>query len=225
MVKFSSVPPLAWATKADSQTRAGVLAAIGAGFALARSRPTSLQNDALREATFEIPYDIARLNKDAPQFKITDMGHCPVFSDQTQMVLDIALEGFKPSFTHEKDTRVFLYYPNGSKKATAAFLVINTEFTVPSPQEPNEIKEPFPGTSLEIRHSLVQYAINMWINTYARWADDHPEIIRKNIEPGNLPVIFCFRNKISGSIFDQKTKIFPGPVSASLIFDLIQPEI
>lgn len=200
-------PPLSWVVTADPEVAGGVFSGIQAGLTLAKSRPAKFRVKALREFVFQLPHEIARLNKDAPKFKLEDMGPCPDWADMP------AKQVAALPFNLQKDTKVFLYYPDGAEKATAAFLVINTELNVPdgttSFKKTQDIKV------------LIFIAIRSWMDTYEKWMEISPEIIKNKIEPGNLPIIFCFQNKISGSLYDQKAETFHDAGTAMVVLDLM----
>ncbi|KAL2285305.1 hypothetical protein FJTKL_08252 [Diaporthe vaccinii] len=65
--------PHTWARTVDQQTRDEVEATLAVGFNKARNSAPHQRNDALREATFQVPHELARLNKDAPDFKLEDL--------------------------------------------------------------------------------------------------------------------------------------------------------
>lgn len=63
-----------WALTADRQTRKEVATAVNAAFIRARESAPHELNDARREATFQVPHELARLNKDVPDFRLEDLG-------------------------------------------------------------------------------------------------------------------------------------------------------
>lgn len=44
------------------------------GFDIARNSAPHQRNDALREATFQVPHELASLSQDAPDFRLEDLG-------------------------------------------------------------------------------------------------------------------------------------------------------
>lgn len=69
-----TIPSHIWARKADQQTRDEVEEALALAFNKARNSAPQRRNGALREATFEVPHELARLNSDAPGFRLEDLG-------------------------------------------------------------------------------------------------------------------------------------------------------
>lgn len=51
----------------------------------------------------------------------------------------------------------------------------------------------------------MEFGTNSWRLRYRIWADRQPDIIDR-IKPGPLPVIFCFRGKVTSCLFDPKTR-------------------
>lgn len=232
-------PPLSWFERADPGTQASVISGVSAGFKLAQSmEPAAARWDALRQATFAVPQEIARFITDAPDFRIEEIGPCAPFSPASQVIIDAIAKntGFKPAFDIAEDTKVFLYFPNANKgqKATAAFVAINTDQLVSkkpdSPQEKDSADNQGPIMRRDVLEArpirndkvgtLIAFAVNLWLNQYSYWVHNKPEIIVERIAPGSLPVIFCLQDKACGCTFDQKLRQFPDPEEASRILQL-----
>lgn len=137
--KGGTIPPHTWARTAEQQTREKVETILSEEFNRARNSTLHQRNDALREATFHVPHVLARLNKDAPDFRLEDLGpmvHAKKFWDR----LGEIHPSLAPYFDCAEETRVFLYFPNGATKATAVFVAVNAE-PLRKPQPPSGVGE------------------------------------------------------------------------------------
>lgn len=136
--------------------------------------------------------------------------------------MDADVAGDEPGgalFDPQKDARIFLYFPNGSEKATAAFLAINAEFPIGTPSEAM-------ATAISTHSQparLIDQAMRAWTVQYAAWQDENPEVI-KRLEPvsGKFPVIFCYRDMISGCHYDVASKRFVETDTARIVFGLVE---
>lgn len=180
---------------ADPKLVEAVSAALAVGFNMARSRPASELPKTLREATFHAPYELARLDKDAQDFRLEDMGPPPPLLDRS---LDLYLDTYSKytrepgqGYTIKDDARIFLRFPSGGAKATAAFVALNI---------------PFSGNPLLDRnHPLI--ALRCWLRQYTEWEEKKPEVIKRlETGSGEFPVIFVLQHNASGSLWDTNEK-------------------
>lgn len=128
---YSTLPPHTWARTADESTRRDVEATMSVAFNTARAAPARQRHNKLREATFHVPHELARLNKEAPRFRLEDLG--PLASGGkipwVTRLRPVSEDG--PPLDAKTETRAFLYFPDGSPKATAVFLAVNSELMYP----------------------------------------------------------------------------------------------
>jgi hypothetical protein len=117
-------PPTSWWLASDEKTPKDVMRIINAAFEMASKAPPRLRDQAYGEASFMVPYEIASLNLDAPRtFKVEEMAPLSSLRKQWQVFERGGIQIRSP-FNVETDARAFLYFPNGSAEATAAFLAI-----------------------------------------------------------------------------------------------------
>lgn len=197
----------------DLKTLKEVESIIAAGFEMASKRPMRLRDQAYREATFQVPHEVARLSPDAPQYRVQEMAPLSIGKEWQEET-----KGGGPlrsPFNIEREARVFLYFPKSSDKATAAFLAINSELVPPFKQQQIRIHEP---TKERIR--LVETARTIWKCQYKRWVRRHPDIVRR-IGPTELPLIVSFRGMTWGLLWDTRAKQFVdlGPAQMFMNFD------
>lgn len=194
-----TIPPHVWARTVDQQTREEVEAALAVGFNMARDSALHERNDALREATFQVPHELARLNKDAPDFKLEELG--PMVDGK--MIWDKVGERFPslaPFVDCVEEARVFLYFPNGAVKATAIFVAVNAELKYP-------LRKPQQSTAgdafMNSAHAATEVGLlaNFWGFQHNVWAQSHPAVIGRIEEMERLPVIFNFRDKAFGGLY------------------------
>lgn len=196
-------PPIGWLNTADLSTIKSVSAAVSVAFKMARSFPADRRIEALRQATFAVPNEIARLNKAAPEYSIKDIGPARELDlERADFVGNIT--GSKLSFDIKEDTRIFLYYPSPqTAKATAVFVAINAE---PKVRELSESEGP---EGLEATPAawqvLIKHTVALWQNHWALWTAEDPDMLKNYFEPGsgNVPVIFSFQDKTCGAYFDM----------------------
>lgn len=172
---------------------------------MAHRAPLRHRDQALREFSFQVPHEIARLNPDAQQFRLEDMG--PMYDLKTEHRV----------FDATKNARAFLYFPDGAVKATAAFVAINAEF-----KPPNETwLDPAIGRKgKEENIGLLVAGMLAWLTQYSIWAGGlRPDIIGR-IETGELPVIISFRQMACGSIYHIGSENYKEPASTGLMMDL-----
>lgn len=135
-----------------------------------------------------------------------------------KMWKDMGQVGFHVTapFDVEKESRVFLYFPNDAPRATAAFLAINTEF-LPLGQPNAQGKVLF--RTHEDHERIFAVASIIWIGQTVNWRRHHPDILDR-IEPGHLPVITSFRQAASGSLWDTHAENFSIPEKQRLMIHL-----
>lgn len=194
------VPPIPWWQDADKKARQDVEETVTTSFAMASKTPEQHRDQAYREASFRVPHEIARLNPDAPQFRLEDMGSLSVVVNMTKYLEEAGVHE-KPPFHIERDARVFWYFPNDSAtaRATAAFLAVNAEFT---PQ-----KESFMLNRTYDQERLWKTALIIWQRHNMQCATLNPDILDR-IGPQRLPVIITFRGEACGVVWDSYRSTF-----------------
>ncbi|KAJ0109469.1 hypothetical protein J7T55_000394 [Diaporthe amygdali] len=202
-----AIPPHSWLRASDQRKRNDVTDIVTAGFEMARRTPMRRRDQALREASFQVPHEIARLNPDAQQFRLEDMGLLPAFPEGS---------GHEPPFDMERDARAFLYFPNGAAKATAAFVAINAEF-----KSPVKLRKDGPVThkASESNMKLLNSGMLGWVVQAYHWSYYNPDVYGR-IQTGQLPVIINYRQMACGSLYDIEAEMFPDPTSFSLMMSL-----
>lgn len=188
---------------------------VTAGFEMASRKPTRLRDQAFREASFQVPYEVARLSPDAPRFRVEEMAPLSSLRKAWQ---DIAKTGMhvKSPFNIEKEARVFLYFPKDSDKATAAFLAINAEYV------PMDKRRGVVGDS-DKRTLLTGVAKATWKCHYMDWVRRHPDIVRR-IGPMQLPLIISFRGVVCGCHWNRLVMDFSDPVFLHVMANLVQKD-
>lgn len=213
----SSGSPLhSWISSVDQKTSHEVRDIVSAGFEMARKTPKKRRQKALREATFQAPYEVATVIPGAgPDSRLEDMGPMPSIMEEWAVIRD---PGLLHAFDITREGRVFLYFPDGTSKATAAFVAINAEIFPPE----WTIVERFAVKEFsEDQESLVTSAVCAWVKRYMTWEDEHPQIIDR-IEKGKLPVIFNFRELASSALYDTEANKFLDQ-SAGRLANLMKP--
>ncbi|KAF3769153.1 hypothetical protein M406DRAFT_327556 [Cryphonectria parasitica EP155] len=218
-VDLNTLPPGSWILGHDNASLTGTTFAIDTGFNMARSQPLDHQREAFREATFQLPYEIARLNNDAPEFKLEDMGTVPPIPEEWRAYVPESVFALEPVFDPQADARVFLYFPDGTTKATVAFVAINTELGVP----PITSKDGMNVVSSTDHSGLFKQALNSWTTWYLVTATEKSDVLEQ-IEPGKLPVIFLFREKAATCVFDTESQTFQNLDSMLLILGFGGPD-
>lgn len=161
----------------------------------------------MREASFQVPHEIAKLNLEAQQFRLEDTG--PMYplpnGSQAERAIDI-----------KKNARIFLYFPNGALKAAAAFVAINAEFKPPNEtwRDPDIARK---GKTENI--GMLSAGMTVWYTQYLMWAELRPDMIGR-IQSGELPVIISFRHIACGSVYHFESEDYNNPASAALMMDL-----
>lgn len=213
------IPPRSWMAAADRKTFRDVMGIITAGFDMARKAPMRRRHQALREASFQAPHEVARLNSGAaPNFRLEDMGPVPslpkIFEDRFRSKM-----GYP--FNINKEARVFLYFPNGATKATAAFVAVNAEIFPPEWSESQRFEIQKLSAQQEY---LVKMALVTWTISYMTWVEYHPHVLDR-IESGQLPIIFNLRERASGCLYDTKAEEFTNLDTASVFASLNEPMV
>lgn len=170
---------------------------------MASKTPIRRRDQAFREVSFHVPHEIARLNPDAPRFRVEDMGPMPPLKKLWKEVGELGIH-INPPFDVEREARVFLYFPNDAPRATAAFLAINTEFR---PVEYRNAQGNVSYRTHEDHLRLFATASYMWDCQNINWRRHRPHILDR-IEPGQLPVIMSFREWACGSPWDTSAQTF-----------------
>lgn len=181
---------------------------ISATFKMASKAPSRDRASSFREASFRVPYEISRLNLEAPRFRLEDLGPMAPLKQRFREMREL---GFPISahFDPEREARVFLYFPNDAPRATAAFLSINTEFR---PLEYRDAQGRVAYSTNKDHDRISFIAINIWICQAIHWRRHDPQVLDR-IEPGLLPVIMNFREWISGSLWDTTIENFSDPAA------------
>lgn len=194
-----TIPPYTWARTVDQKTRDEVEATLAVGFNMARNSAPHQRNDALREATFQVPHELARLNKDAPDFRLEDLGP-PVDGKKIWDRVGERFTSLVPFIDFAEEARVFLYFPNGATKATAVFVAVNAELKYPlrKPQQSTAGDAVMNGAHAATEVDLLA---NFWGFQHNLWAQSHPAVIGLLEEMERLPVIFKFRDKAFGALY------------------------
>lgn len=188
---------------------------MAASFESASKAPIQHRDHAYREASFRVPHEIARLNPDAPRFRVEEVGSLSFVAKLCEELGEKDPQN-KPPFDIERDARIFLYFPNDEAQATAAFLAINAQFA-PQGLAPQEIGV-IEATGNPAR--LWRTAANIWLCQNIEWANLNPDFLHR-IGPDQLPVITTFRGAARGVIWDSATASFWGPTSSQLVVTLI----
>lgn len=169
---------------------------MGMAFNMARAAPMEQRHDMLREATFHVPHELAKLNKKAPKFRLEELG--PMAEGRlpwTTPSQRVSKNG--PPLNAKTETRAFLYFPNGSPKATAVFLAVNSELMYPrkarmqSPPGRDEI-----ATSRKPMALLFAFCV-----VYQDWEENRPSVTDRIARTSRLPVICNFQENVFGCIF------------------------
>ncbi|KAK2596452.1 hypothetical protein N8I77_013342 [Diaporthe amygdali] len=192
----SNPPPYSWLAASDPKTCKDVTAVVAAGFEMANKTPIRRRDQALREASFQVPHEVARLNPDAQKFRLEDMGPTPALFKGSK---------YEAPFNITREARIFLYFPNGATKATAAFVAINAEFKFPTAPRKGAIVMYTPSKQ---NLDMLEAGMVLWTIQHHTWASHNPDVFGR-IQTGQLPVIITFREKACGSLFDTEAETFP----------------
>lgn len=209
------IPPISWQLTTDQKTADDVEAIISAGFEMARKAPAQRREQAFREASFQVPHEIARLNPEAPRFRVEDMGPMPPLKKTWKEMGEIGFH-LTPPFDPEKEARVFLYFPNDAPRATAAFLAINSEL---HPSTQRNAHGRAMGKRNEDHRPMLGIASTIWICQTINWRRHHPHVLDR-IETGRLPVIMSFRDTACGRLWDTSTEFFADLTADTYFMDL-----
>lgn len=96
-----------------------------------------------------------------------------------------------------REARVFLYFPDKSAKANAVIVAINAEFFAPQPEDRKHVR----AQTSDHQKFLLQVATAGMKLRWKTWRDSYPQVLGR-IEPGRLPVVFCFREMAGGCLYD-----------------------
>lgn len=217
------MPPISWMLKADLNTLDEVETVISVGFETARKEKPSRRNRAFRDASFQAPREFARLNPEAPRFRVEDMGPMPPLKKRFKEMGEIGFHLTAP-FDVEQEARVFLYFPNDSSKATAAFLAINYDWFSASQPLGQRVRHGHVADKTHVgnaRPELFSVAATMWICQTVHWRRHQPEVLDR-IEPGHLPVIINFRTTACSTVWDTRVENFAGPEWDTPLINLTQ---
>lgn len=201
---YSTLPPHTWARTADNKTRKEVEATMSMAFNMARSAPVNQRHKKIREATFHVPHELARLNKEASRFRLEDLG--PLAQGKLPWVTrarSVSKDG--PPLNAKTETRVFLYFPNNSPKATAIFLAVNSELMYPRKalmqSPPVEDAVAFSRKPISLLAALAV--------VYDDWEQNRPSVTDRIVLTSRLPVICNFQENVFGCIFYPVPKRAP----------------
>lgn len=117
------------------------------------------------------------------------------------------------------DTSVFLYFPNGATKATAAFLAVNDDLSSAESagSEPGKLIDP------DKNNFLLNQSIMFWMAQYRHWEAHQPDLIeRLDSESELFPVIFVFRDKVSGCQWHTREGGFKAHQTLGMVFELLK---
>lgn len=171
-------------------------------FNMARKAPVKQRNKRIREATFHVPHELARLNKRAPDFRIEDLG--PLAPGWIPWETLMGKDG--PPLNAKTDTRAFLYFPERSSKATAIFLAINSELRFPT----RPLAESPPAYDKSTRYSTKPVALGRAFRVmYNEWKVQRPTVTGHFEHMGRLPVICNFQEYAYGYIYYPKSGMYP----------------
>lgn len=199
VITRETVPPHVWARTADKQTREEVEAAVTAAFNLARESAPHERNDALREATFQVSRELARLYKTTPDFRLEDLGpmvHANLWLDR----VGVRFPSPSPFIDCGQETRVLLYFPKGATKATAIFVAVNAE----RKHFLHHLQEAGEGGVARRRARAtgeVNVLVGAWEFQQKVCALIKPAVFGRIEERKHLPVIFNFREKAFGALY------------------------
>lgn len=187
---YSTLAPHTWARTANERTRNEVEMTMSMAFNVARNAPINQRNNKLRDATFHVPRELARLNREAPNFRLEDLGPmAPGKIPWEFAFFHKKTEG--PPLDAKTETRAFLYFPNGSPKATAVFLAVNTEL-----RYPKQFHFELSGYSRKPIALLKAFCV-----VYADWQRNCPSLVERIAEVDRLPVICNFQERVFGSLY------------------------
>lgn len=177
-----------------------VEATLTKGFGVARNSAPQQLNDALREATFRVPHELARLNNDAPDFRLEDLGPIgnskEIWNNVGKRFPDLA-----PFIDCVEETRVFLYFPNGGTKATAIFVAVNAKLRYPLFQS-GWGADSFKRAARAAAEVVL--ITDIWKRQHRIWSRSHPVVMGRIEEMERLPIIFNFREKAFGVMYYQR---------------------
>lgn len=202
LMGYSTLPPHTWARTAHQKMRNEVEATMSMAFNMARSAPENQRHAKLREATFHVPHQLARLNKEAPRFRLEDLG--PMAQGKlpwTTSIRSPSRDG--PPLDAKTETRAFLYFPDGSPRATAVFLAVNSDLMYPIKAE---MQSPPVESAVawSRKPNILMAAFGI---VYADWEKNRPGVTDRIVETSRLPVICNFRENVFGCIFYPVRKV------------------
>lgn len=205
----SKNPPHSWLRTADPDTTETVCITLTTGYSMALSRPAGVRHAALREATFHAPYEMARLDKDAQDFRLEGMGPPPA-----ERWLDAYFDSFSKiegehSYSVRDDARIFLRFPSAEAgaKATGAFVALNM---------------PIKGQSDGLFLAFI--ASRCWEFQYSDWEENKPDVFeRLETGSGEFPVVFVIQQNASGRTWDTDNKCWKGE-APRVFLNFFQPQ-
>lgn len=171
-------------------------------FNMARNAPSNQRNNKLRDATFHVPHELARLNREAPNFRLEDLG--PIAAGKIPWDLPLQKSTDGPPLNAKTETRAFLYFPSGSPKATAVFLAVNSELKY--------LKQfDFERSGYSTKPVALLRAFRV---VYADWQRDRPGLVDRIVEVDRLRVICNFQERVFGFVYYPIIGVAGIPVSA-----------
>lgn len=200
---YSSLPPHTWAHSANQQTRKEVETTMGMAFNMARNAPMHQRHDKLREATFHVPHELARLNSEAPGSRLEDLG--PLSQGKIPWDMPLRRNRDGPALNAKAETRAFLYFPNSSSKATAVFVAVNSELMYP---KKHLMRSPptYNGNGYSTKSIALLAAFRV---VYADWKQNRPSVTDRIMEMERLPVICNFQENSFGCVYYTSFGIVP----------------
>lgn len=166
----------------------------------------------LREATFLVPQEVARLNTKAPDFLLADVG--PVADGE----IPWDLKSGGPPLDAGAETRAFLYFPDASaEEAAAVFLVVNTEL-----RYTKKVMRQFPDGDHRrpTNSSNAVCLIKAFHDTHGAWKRSRPSPVDHMKEVGQLPLICVFQESVFGCAYYPRFGHTGQPVMAVIPLDI-----
>lgn len=165
---------------------------LSTAFNMARNAPTFERHNKLREVSFLVPHEVARLNRKAPDFHLEDLG--PV--SDGEILWDLRKGG--TPLDARTETRVFLYFPNGSSKAAAVFLAVNSELIYTKKAMRKSTDADHRGLTNTTNAICL---IKAFRDTHQKWKRSHPSPADRMKEVGQLPLICVFQESVFGCAY------------------------
>lgn len=150
-----------------------------------------------------MPHELARLNNDAPFFRLEDLG--PIaHSKEARDIINNKYPSLASFIDCAEETRVFLYFPMGATKATAIFVAVNAELRYPLHQSVG-----YAGSDSYFKRAVranfeVVLLTDTWKCQHRIWSRNHPVVMGRVDEMERLPIIFNFREKAFGIMYYQR---------------------